>query len=652
MADKATTSSLLEAIKNKLNKFDSKTPENEKPKFLPKNNSTQQDNKNSEKILDKTSISLNLDESLKKIDEKVQKTSPTTQSPNESDLDIDDESVNVKNFSPKVSVESKIKEIADEVNLEEFENDVEDTESKIAIQNLIDNKNSDNSSPITAKKDDEYAQDPIEFELMQLEKEISQKKLQTLAPHNTETNNELKSYLDSEFKKDVEDLNNQIANKNPSNEPLQANDTNSVGDLNNNGSLENLNSSSNNPVSEPAIKTVSNQNFDENINSKHDQPIQNDESQNLSSNLNNINSITNNMTSPAGVASEIIPPKLTNIFEGFNSSQNDSFNFINNFGKTFSPARDYLAKISPTSTKADSEQINNDSNISVEESPNNKANQDQQIYNKIEASNLAPKTLDPESQASKAVDKIEMIEKSTKNQPEANSLKSQNIDANLNNSESYSPDIKNLELKTEDNKSNSKISEFVDENYLKTQPVAPSNQDKILSPIEAVSSENSENYNIPIVNKSSKIDSSSGLKISQMSENINNDTQPAMSGDSDKIKINFSSTIEDTKQINEARNSIENSNLANENDKKNFIERINYNLIHEETIYQANNSIKKLVDAKNMIKSVNNFTHNDILNKIAISLMEPKLEKWLNENLPQLVEDIVKQEIDKIVPKE
>jgi len=32
--------------------------------------------------------------------------------------------------------------------------------------------------------------------------------------------------------------------------------------------------------------------------------------------------------------------------------------------------------------------------------------------------------------------------------------------------------------------------------------------------------------------------------------------------------------------------------------------------------------------------------------------MEPRLEKWLNENLPNLVEKIVREEIRKIIPKE
>jgi cell pole-organizing protein PopZ len=31
--------------------------------------------------------------------------------------------------------------------------------------------------------------------------------------------------------------------------------------------------------------------------------------------------------------------------------------------------------------------------------------------------------------------------------------------------------------------------------------------------------------------------------------------------------------------------------------------------------------------------------------------MEPKLEKWMNENLSSIVEKIVREEISKIIPK-
>jgi cell pole-organizing protein PopZ len=38
--------------------------------------------------------------------------------------------------------------------------------------------------------------------------------------------------------------------------------------------------------------------------------------------------------------------------------------------------------------------------------------------------------------------------------------------------------------------------------------------------------------------------------------------------------------------------------------------------------------------------------------ELATHLMEPKLEKWLNEHLPELVEQIVREEIKKIIPKD
>jgi len=63
-------------------------------------------------------------------------------------------------------------------------------------------------------------------------------------------------------------------------------------------------------------------------------------------------------------------------------------------------------------------------------------------------------------------------------------------------------------------------------------------------------------------------------------------------------------------------------------------------------------SIKKLVDAKNVVSGVTSFSKSEAFGDIAAQLMEPRLEKWLNENLPNLVEKIVREEIRKIIPKE
>jgi cell pole-organizing protein PopZ len=75
-------------------------------------------------------------------------------------------------------------------------------------------------------------------------------------------------------------------------------------------------------------------------------------------------------------------------------------------------------------------------------------------------------------------------------------------------------------------------------------------------------------------------------------------------------------------------------------------------IINEETMVKTTESVKKLIDAKNMMNSVGNFTQNPMLSELALQLMEPKLEKWFHENLPQMVERIVAEEIRKIIPKQ
>ena len=66
---------------------------------------------------------------------------------------------------------------------------------------------------------------------------------------------------------------------------------------------------------------------------------------------------------------------------------------------------------------------------------------------------------------------------------------------------------------------------------------------------------------------------------------------------------------------------------------------------------QSSNSIQKLLDAKSMMTGISNFMKTPYPIEIAVQLMEPKLEKWMNENLAQIVEKIVKEEISKIIPK-
>ncbi|MBU6140410.1 MAG: DUF2497 domain-containing protein [Proteobacteria bacterium] len=77
-------------------------------------------------------------------------------------------------------------------------------------------------------------------------------------------------------------------------------------------------------------------------------------------------------------------------------------------------------------------------------------------------------------------------------------------------------------------------------------------------------------------------------------------------------------------------------------------------LLHEDTLQQTTGSIKKLMEANNVVQGIKAFTdkNDSSLNELAVQLMESRLERWLNDHLPDLVEKIVREEIKKIIPKE
>lgn len=62
-------------------------------------------------------------------------------------------------------------------------------------------------------------------------------------------------------------------------------------------------------------------------------------------------------------------------------------------------------------------------------------------------------------------------------------------------------------------------------------------------------------------------------------------------------------------------------------------------------------------DSKLMKNEEKKLTISDMLNKdadienLVIKLLEPKLKKWLNTNLPSIVKQVVDKEIKKIIPK-
>lgn len=178
---------------------------------------------------------------------------------------------------------------------------------------------------------------------------------------------------------------------------------------------------------------------------------------------------------------------------------------------------------------------------------------------------------------------------------------------------------------------NNKVEEKLDENEVNDDD-SKLQQDLELSNQKLTYGDDLKNYSSILNNKTN---------IYMTNQNQNNNENSFKDKDFSQVKID-ENDIKKSHEISQ----------ESPNKKSIDVEKINYNLIHEEVAYQANNSIKKLIEAKNLVNSVNNFVHDQVLTKIAVNLLEPKLEKWLNENLPNLVEEIVKQEIEKIVPKD
>ncbi len=75
-------------------------------------------------------------------------------------------------------------------------------------------------------------------------------------------------------------------------------------------------------------------------------------------------------------------------------------------------------------------------------------------------------------------------------------------------------------------------------------------------------------------------------------------------------------------------------------------------VLDEATVKQTTDSVKKLLDARNVVSGIANFSQSPVLAELAMQMLEPKLEKWLNENLSQMVETIVREEIKKIVSRD
>jgi len=513
MADKNNTSSLLEAIKNKLSKFDNKPkPENTKSPV----NYFSQDLKNSEldkTSVDKTNIGLIFETEKKLENIRKKNLNQNLNKQKEIDLDLDDESLNVKNLGQKISIESKIKEIADELNLEEFEDDFEYDETQKISEEAVEENN-----------DEKYKDlDPIDIELMELEKEVAknnQQKNQNNSDAQIAEDLNLKSYLDAQFEDEIGKIEEEIKNEK----------------INSNSEVKNV---------ENAL----------NANQKIE---------------------------------DIELPKKSNPID-LNSLSQNQFSF------KLTPAQEFLASVE-----------------------NNTLNQESNLVEEDLIDEDSKEEIDEEGMIEENVIKNDFVEEEI-------------IEENV---------IRNEVVEEE----------IIEENVIKNEVVEEKiiEENQVQNKIEQNANKSLPNQEYQDLPKQEKI--IENLNIAQ--NFIAQKPIEYISKSADLNKINYPQNFE--KNFSQKEFFVEKDLKLNEEniDKNNAVlEKISYNLIHEETIYQASNSMKKLMEAKNLVNNIGNFARDETLTKIAINLMEPKLEKWLNDNLPSMVENIIREEIEKIVPK-
>lgn len=284
---------------------------------------------------------------------------------------------------------------------------------------------------------------------------------------------------------------------------------------------------------------------------------------------------------------------------------------------------------------------------------------EEEIKNEKINSNAEVKNVENASNINQKIENIEFLKKS--NSIDLNPLSQNQFSFKLTPAQEFLASIENNTLNQESNLSEEDLIEkdakeevneekIIEENVVKNEVVEEKiiEENQIQNKIEQnvnKSLPNQEYQDFPMQEKITE-----NLNIAQ--NFIAQKPIEPISKSVDLNKINYPQNFE--KNFNQNEFFVEKDLKLNEEniDKNNAVlEKINYNLIHEETIYQASNSMKKLMEAKNLVNNVSNFARDETLTKIAINLMEPKLEKWLNDNLPSMVENIVREEIEKIVPK-
>jgi len=546
MSEKASSSSLLEAIKLKLGKLPKATEEPEKKPsqnyFSENSNIMPSTTENSEKTV--------LFEGLKNI-ENIENISENTNQEFENDLekDLDDESVNVKNLSQKISNKTNLKEVkSSEIDDENHEEDIEEIKSnELKIEAPKIQKPEAKSNEI----------DPIELELQKLEAELETKK-----------NNKK-----PEIKIEDLDLTEENLSKNTSPKPQEIPKE----------AEQNKNETA--PLSTNQIANeIKNQIIEEQI-------VQNPKTEEVQE----IDLSKNNTQLPCSNEAEIIKNEnVTNENSLINSSANLSLpqNPVETAEDNFHELRSKIASSSSLNFSPTLKYLNE-----VEQNSESKI-QENNITNDIpQAPQFNETTTENEIQKTAEI-KTDIINKNI----ESNTLNTpENIEIQADNNIS---EIKNAEIK-----------QF-----------------------------NLEDYKEPAIQHFS-VDETMSYKIQDLENELIKNSMDAIREELTSTKL----SLEDFDEPHE--NNSDNLSLQSDFNNPN-LEKISHNLIREETVYQSTNSIKKLMEAKNIVKKVNDsFGNDELLNKIAMNLMEPKLEKWLNDNLPKLVEEIVRTEIEKIIPK-
>ena len=591
MADKNNTSSLLEAIKNKLSKFDNKP----KPETKSSVNYFSQDLQSKAidgDVADKTNIGLifEAEKKLEAIDKK--NLNIERNRTKDLDLDLDDESLVVKNLGQKISIESKIKEIADELNLEEFEDDFEDDKNAKTREKIVKENNYQNL-------------DPIDIELMELEKEISknnQKNSQKNSEKELAEDLNLKNYLDSKFEDEFKEIENKIKD-----------DQNT------------LNSGDNKPK-ESLIETIAQE---EKVIEKADYLGYNNINSNQINPFFNKDQFTFKATPAQDFLASIQNKSSEEVVE--KTEENSSENIFEN--EVFAKPVEDINKITPAQDFLTS--IQNESLQEVVE---------KNAENSSE--NIVEKSAEIYTNSSENIVKNEVFLKPVE---DLNKITpAQDFLASMQNESSQEVVEKSAEIYTNS-------SENIVKNEVFAKPVESLN---IITPAQDFLTSIQNKSSEEVVGKSTEIYTNSSENI------VKNEVFSKPVGDINKITqqnnsqflkpeiVNREIPLVESDKFTEFNNSKDSKlNLENSDQKTPILEKVNYNLIREEAVFQASNSMKKLMEAKNLVNNIGNFARDETLTRIAVNLMEPKLEKWLNDNLPSLVENIVREEIEKIVPK-